>query len=227
MPPNHSPSRRVSYKAPYDPRTTLSDIAPYIVSAKRIPTCPSHILYEVYAWVNYLVPALAAIGVSIPLFTKAVTAKPPNKSTPTDLLDFFSSTGPWAYVILIACVAWLAVKFLVERDDGLKRKTLMRVCGEELLEQAMSVTRALQGENTKTALTQTQKRINGIYDKATHQKAWPWPGGFAPNCEEAARRLIDDWVQYLRERHPEFQHARIPLEPGLAIDEEELRDEEK
>jgi hypothetical protein len=224
MPPKRSPSKQISDKAPYDPRTALSDIAPYIVSAKRIPTCLNHVLYEIYAWVNYLVPALSAIGVSVPLFTRAVIAKSPNKSSPTDLLDFFSSTGPWAYVILIACLAWLVVKFLVERDDGLKRKTLMRVCGEELVEQAMSVKRALQGENTKTALTQTYKTVSQIYDKATHQKAWPWPGGFAPKHEEAANRLIDDWIQQWRERHPEFQSVTVPV-GGSAPQDENLREE--
>jgi len=117
------------------------------------------------------------------------------------------------------------LKFLVEQEDGLKKKTLMRVCHKEMIRKEASVTRALQKADPREELQQVLVDLQTIYDRANQQDAWPWIGKFCPNYKPAANQQVQEWVQNWRQGNPPI--AQIPAVPGagLITPAEELRAE--
>jgi hypothetical protein len=202
-------------------RITLLDIAPYLVSARRIPFCGSFILFTAYSWLNTLIPALSGIGVGIPILTRVVQSKE------TNVTESLAASGPLGYLILILCAAWVVLKFLAEREDGLKRGTLMRVCHREMVPEQALVTRALRNLEPQLALEEIFKKLSTIYDRHNQQESWPWPGKFAPNYSVDAEKLVDEWIQNWRNRNlaPAVGAPLVQPRASVSISSEELRTE--
>lgn len=188
-------------------------VLPYLVSGRRLKRLWFYWLHTFFGYATDLVVALAAIGVSSPLFAllsgkdapAEMPARAPNLATVLSGIPSYL-----VYPAAIAIVAWLIIRIVFNREEGQKRAVLARSCTQSLREANAALHKVLRDKRPGAGLTKLlEEHIRPTVDRNIQEGSWPWLP-FAPNIEAEVQ-------QELRALRSLFE------EEWEAVDEPDLR----
>jgi hypothetical protein len=168
-------------------KVNLRQIAQYTVSAGRVKRQYRYICYLIYSWGNDFIALLAGIGIGYPALTSVNSggSTPPSK---------YLSSHEILQVGILAAVAWIVLKLIVTRDNGIKRAVLMKNCVKEMqLQESDLVRNVLKQTDPLPRSAEIIDALARIYDQHNREEAWPWTNGFAENIDNQVEHQIELW----------------------------------
>jgi hypothetical protein len=167
-------------------RTLERDVLPYLVSARQLRKQWFYRLHTLFGYTTDLVVALAAIGISSPLFRLLGSTGSTSDAagSPPTLASVLASV-PLALVYPTAglILAWVVFRVAFNREDGQKRAVLARSCTQVLRQAEASLPTALATADPMPALNEMlEKRIRPTVDRNIQDNSWPWVP-FAPSID--------------------------------------------
>lgn len=174
-------------------RTLERDVLPYLVSARRLRRQWFYRLHTVFGYTTDAVVALAAIGISSPLFRLlgSVGSAADAADKPPTLASVLASVPPaLVYPTAVIIVTWVVIRVAFNREEGQKRAVLARSCTQVLRQAEASLPTALGAADPMPALNEMlEKRIRPTVDRNIQDNSWPWTP-FAPSIDADVKKEV-------------------------------------
>lgn len=174
-------------------RTLERDVLPYLVSGRQLRKQWFYRLHKVFGYTTDLVVALAAIGISSPLFRLLVSTNSAADAAagPPNLASVLASVPPaLVYPAAVLIVTWVIIRVAFNREDGQKRAVLARSCSQILRQAEAGLHTALGTADPMPALNEMlEKRIRPTVDRNIQENSWPWVP-FAPSIDGDVKKEV-------------------------------------
>jgi hypothetical protein len=198
-------------------RTLERDVLPYLISARQLKKQWFYRVHSVFGYTTDVVVALAAIGISSPLFRLlASTGSAGDAAKPPTIASVLASVpSVLVYPAAVLIVTWVIIRVAFNREEGQKRAVLARSCTQVLHQAEAGLPTALGAANPMPALTEMlEKRIRPTVDRNILEESWPW-SPFAPSIDADVKkevtRLVSlyegDWTPV---KDPELRQPKAP-----------------
>jgi len=197
-------------------RTLERDVLPYLVSARKLKRQWFYRFHTLFGYTTDLVVALAAIGVSSPLFNllaaKDAGADAADK-TPTLASALAGIPSFLVYPALLVIVAWVIIRVAFTREEGQKRAVLARSCIQNLREAEAELHKLLRVRRPLASLTEMlEKRIRPTVDRNIQESSWPWLP-FAPNIQADVQKELNSLCSLYEEEWEPGSEPDIRVPP--------------
>lgn len=170
------------------------DLLPYLVSARRLRCQWFFIVHSVFGYTTDLVVALAAIGISAPLFAVlGSVAGPENEAARVPRLSVVLASVPnrLYYPTAGLVILWIILRVAFTREDGQKRAVLAKSCTQVLRRVEASLPKSLSMTDPMPTITELlEKDIRPTVDRGIHENSWPWTP-FAPGIDLEVQKELE------------------------------------